>query len=221
MILQLRKLTLLVHIASSVGWLGAVIPYLALATASLIAKDSTTAQSVYPSLAIIGWYVLFPLSLAAFLSGLVESLTTHWGLFRHWWIVAKLGLTVLSTAILLSHLAFVSQCAQMAKAGHLSSADLHAMGTRLFIHPFGGLIALFVVTALSVFKPRGLTPYGQRILQQASRRSAEVLETPPATEIKAGPRRIRAIGVHAAHALGVTILMLLVLHLAQGGMMRH
>lgn len=218
---HLRKFTLLLHIASSVGWLGAVIPYLALATASLIAKDTTTAQSVYPSLAIIGWFVLFPLSLAAFLSGLVESLTTPWGLFRHWWIVAKLGLTVLSTAILLKHLAFVSQCAQMARAGQLSSADLHAMGTRLFIHPFGGLIALFVVTALSVFKPRGLTPYGRRILQQVSRKSAEVLHAPPATQIKVRPRRIRSIGVHAAHALGVTILMLVVLHLVQEGMMRH
>jgi hypothetical protein len=36
------------------------------------------------------WIVIVPLSLAALLTGVVQSLGTPWGLFRHRWIVAKL-----------------------------------------------------------------------------------------------------------------------------------
>ena len=49
------------------------------------------------------WFVIVPLSLAALLTGVVESLGTTWGLFRHYWIVTKLLLTVLATIILLVH----------------------------------------------------------------------------------------------------------------------
>jgi hypothetical protein len=50
-----------------------------------------------------------------------------------------------------------------------SSADLHAAGIQLAVHATGGLLVLLVITALSVYKPWGLTRYGQRIwLQQKS-----------------------------------------------------
>jgi hypothetical protein len=49
------------------------------------------------------WIVIVPLSLAALLTGVVQSLGTPWGLFRHRWIVAKLALTVVATVLLLVH----------------------------------------------------------------------------------------------------------------------
>ena len=41
--------------------------------------------------------LIVPLCLVSFFSGLVQSLATEWGLFRHWWIVVKFGLTTVST----------------------------------------------------------------------------------------------------------------------------
>lgn len=41
-------------------------------------------------------------------------------------------------------------------------ADLRASGTSMVIHAAGGLLVLLTTTILSVYKPRGLTRYGQR-----------------------------------------------------------
>src|SRR4051812_11429048 len=82
---RIRKLALTAHVTSSVGWLGAVAAYLALAVAALTAHDDQLARAAYRSLEIIGWFVLVPSSAAALLTGLVQSLGTEWGLFRHYW----------------------------------------------------------------------------------------------------------------------------------------
>jgi hypothetical protein len=65
-------------------WMGAVVPYLALAATGLISRDVQVERAAYYSMALIGWYVLVPLSLAALITGLVQSLGTRWGLVRHW-----------------------------------------------------------------------------------------------------------------------------------------
>jgi hypothetical protein len=45
----------------------------------------------------------------------------------------------------------------------LSRADLRAAGIELAAHAIGGLLVLLVPAVLSVYKPRGLTPYGRRM----------------------------------------------------------
>ena len=77
---RVQKFALLVHIASSVGWFGAVVPYLALAIAALTSRDEQLVRAACFSMNLIGWFVIVPFSLAALLSGLVQSLSTRWGL---------------------------------------------------------------------------------------------------------------------------------------------
>ena len=221
---RFRKITLLAHIATSVGWLGAVIPYLALALAGLLSKDIRTANAAYLSMALIGWYVLVPLSLAALLSGLVQSLTTRWGLIRHWWIVAKLVLTIFSIAVLFRHMMLVSRVAQVVTDGTHSAADLHTLRVQLIVHPLGGLLTLLIITALSVFKPWGATPYGQRSMAQAHSQSSQRAQVvaPRLTELATRtPHRNPGIGIHALHAVGVAILIAVIFHLTSGHMMHH
>src|SRR6267154_5014253 len=98
---RLRNFVLFAHITSSVGWFGAVVPYLALTIAGLTSHDGQVVRAAYLSMDLIGWFVIVPFSLAALLTGLVQSLGTPWGLFRHWWIVAKLVLTIFAVVILL------------------------------------------------------------------------------------------------------------------------
>lgn len=100
----------------------------------------------------IGWFVIVPFSLAALLSGLVQSLGTRWGLFRHWWVLTKFVLTVFAVVILFQHMRDVSRLALMAKGTKLSNADLRPE----LIHSAGGLLVLLVAMALSVFKPCAL-----------------------------------------------------------------
>ena len=80
---RLRKFALTAHVTSSVGWLGAVAGFLALAVAGLISPDAQTVRAVYLVMDLTAWYVIVPLCLASVLTGLVSSLSTTWGLFRH------------------------------------------------------------------------------------------------------------------------------------------
>ena len=46
-------------------------------------------RAAFLAMESIGWFVIVPLSLAALPTGLVQSLGTEWGLFRHCWMLAK------------------------------------------------------------------------------------------------------------------------------------
>src|SRR5918999_1828552 len=156
---NLRKFALTVHITSSLGFLGAALAYLGLGISAVISEDTQTVRAAWIAMEVIGWYVIVPLALAALLTGLVQALGTPWGLFRHYWVLITFLLTIFATVILLLHMPSVSALADVARAA--DSATLDRLGGDLF-HAGGGLLVLLVITALNVYKPRGLTPYGWR-----------------------------------------------------------
>jgi hypothetical protein len=157
----LRKFALTVHIISSIGWLGAVAGFLALAITGLLSEDVQMVRAAYLAMNVIAWFVIAPLALASLLSGVIQSLGTSWGLFRHYWVLIKFVITFLATLVLLIKLALISSMADAAKTA-LSSADLVQPRIELVVHAAGGLLVLLVPAVLSVYKPRGLTRYGQR-----------------------------------------------------------
>ena len=112
---RLRKFVLTAHVTSSVGWLGAIAAYLALAIAGLTGRDAQMTRAALLSMEVIGWFVIVPISFAALLSGLVQSLGTPWGLFRHWWIVAKFVLTIVAVVVLVGHMQDVSRVSRLVK----------------------------------------------------------------------------------------------------------
>ncbi|MBA2563864.1 MAG: hypothetical protein H0V09_00370 [Gemmatimonadetes bacterium] len=160
---RLRKFALTAHITSSVGWLGAVAGFLALAVAGLTSQDALMVRAAYIAMELTGWFVILPLSLASLLSGLVQSLGTTWGLFRHYWVLAKLLITVVATIVLLLHMQPVSRMAGIVAETTLSSADLRGLRIQLVADAGAALLALLVTTTLSVYKPRGMTGYGRRM----------------------------------------------------------
>lgn len=159
---RLRNFTLTAHVTLSVGWLGAVAAYLALAVTGLTSGDAATARAAYVAMGLIGWLVIVPLAFAALVSGLVQSLGTPWGVFRHYWVVAKLVLTVVSIAILVAHMRTAVSAMTAVAAGATAGSDVRELQMHLLAHAIGGLVVLAVITALSISKPWGLTPYGRR-----------------------------------------------------------
>ena len=155
----LRKFALTVHLTFSVGWIGAVVVYLALGVSAVTSQDAQTVRAAWIAMELTGWFVIVPLSLASLLTGLVMSLGTPWGLFRHYWVLIALVLTILSTVVLLLHMPTVSSLADMAR--ETDSANLGGLGGDL-LDPGLGLVVLLVITVLNVYKPRGMTPYGWR-----------------------------------------------------------
>ncbi|HEV8054730.1 MAG TPA: hypothetical protein VGP30_07865 [Candidatus Limnocylindrales bacterium] len=119
-------------------------------------------RASFLSMAWITLYVIVPLSVASLVIGVVQSLATPWGLLRHYWVLVKFVLTVVATIVLLQYTQTMSYIAGVAAETSSSGADLRELGMSPMLHASGGLLVLLVTTVLSVYKPRGLTPYGWR-----------------------------------------------------------
>ena len=157
----LRKFVVTAHVTFAVGWLGAVAVFLALAIAGLHSHDPQVMNAAYLGMDLTARYVILPLSFAPLITGPILSFGTPWGLFRHYWIIAKLLITFLSTIILLIHMQPISHLAHLALGGALISSDA-SLRIQMVVASAAALVALIVVTALGVYKPRGMTAYGWR-----------------------------------------------------------
>ena len=155
----IRKAVLVVHVVTSVGWLGAVGVFLVLAIAGLANSNAVVAHALYLAMRLSGWYVIVPLCLASFASGVMISLGTPWGLFRHYWVLLKLAMTVPSMLLLLLHLRPIDQLLA-------TSDDLRALKIQLVVETVAALAVLLVATVLSIYKPRGTTPFAEGRLPQ-------------------------------------------------------
>lgn len=150
-----RKLLLTLHVVTSVGFIGAVAAFLALAVAGASSTDPALLSAAYLGMNLITWPVIVPLASASLLLGVLQSLGTPWGLFRYYWVILKLVLTVVAIAVLLVQTPIISALAQAAPGGDLT--DLASGRFAMILHSVGGMTVLVLVTALSIYKPRGMT----------------------------------------------------------------
>jgi hypothetical protein len=109
-----RKFALTAHVTSSVGLLGSIAAFLALAIAGLTSQDIKMVRAAYLAMELIARIVIVPLAFASLLTGLIQSLGTPWGLFRHYWVVVKLLLTVFATVVLLVKMELIGYAARLA-----------------------------------------------------------------------------------------------------------
>ena len=166
---RLRRSALAAHITLAVGWIGAVAGYIVLDVAAATSQDAQTLRAAYLGMELIAWYVIVPLALASLLTGIVMAVGTKWGLFRHYWVLISLLLTIIATVVLLVETQTISYFADIAADPTTSSDDLRALGSTL-VHSVGGTVVLLVILVLNVYKPRGMTRYGWR-KQQKERRN--------------------------------------------------
>lgn len=155
-----RKLALTAHVTASLGWLGSVACFVALAVAGLRARDAASVRAACLAMETIASTVIVPLSIASLATGIVQSLGTTWGLVRHYWVVMKLILTVVATFVLLMHIAPIKELADMATAGASFGVDERRMQVQLLVDAVAGGVILLAATLLSIYKPKGLTPLG-------------------------------------------------------------
>lgn len=157
---RLRTLALIAHVTCSVGWLGSVVAFLALAIAEVSSQDPRLVRAACLAMALVIMYVVLPLALGSLATGLVSSLGTSWGLFRHYWVLIKLLLTVVAVIVLLVQLGPIREFADAAADPAASVPTLQEMGRRSLVHAVGGVVVLLSVHVLGVVKPRGMTRYG-------------------------------------------------------------
>src|ERR687896_481939 len=182
----LRRFTFTTHVTSSVGWVGAVLVFLALAAIGLNSQDERTVRGAYLVMAPAAWFVLVPLAHASLFSGIALSLGTPWGLIRHYWVALKLIITVFSTVILLIYMGTFRQMAGVASDPVVELGLVRNPSPLL--HAILALALLLAATVLAIYKPFGVTPYGAR--HQMRARGAEGIASTSVQERAAGkPRR--------------------------------
>lgn len=160
----LRKFMLTVHVTASVGWLGAIAAFLALNVPALTGENDQVIRAAYLMMEPVATYGIVPLAVTSLLTGVLQSVGTPWGLFRHYWVAISFVLTVFATVILIGHLPALRSLADAARDPR---TDVTQLGGDL-VHSVGGLAVLLIPMWLNMYKPRGLTRYGWR-RQQAQR----------------------------------------------------
>ncbi len=159
---RLQKFILTAHIISSVGWLGSVAGFLVLALAGLTRPEEQMVRGAYLAMELVASYLIVPLSFASLLTGLLQSLGTKWGLFRHYWIVFKLVINLAANILLLVHMQPITQLADIAVHTTMTKDAYFLLRVQVAADAGYAVVALLVATVLSVYKPRGLTRYGWR-----------------------------------------------------------
>ncbi|HEY8546340.1 MAG TPA: hypothetical protein VIL36_14870 [Acidimicrobiales bacterium] len=137
---------LVAHVLTAVGWFGLAI------TVAFVGMVGQSRGDV-AFYDVIGATVdlSVPLGLAAAATGVALSLTTRWGLARHWWVVAKeLG----TVAVIATDVLVVAPTMQRA----VDDGVTGELPGPVFAH----CVVLGLATLLSVVKPKARTPLGVR-----------------------------------------------------------
>ncbi|SPL98709.1 unnamed protein product [[Actinomadura] parvosata subsp. kistnae] len=119
----------------------------------MTSPDARTVRAVYLAMEPAAWYALVPLAAASLLTGLVQSLGTTWGLFRHYWVLFKLLINVAAIVVLLMYTETLGYLAGVAAAPGTDPEVLRSPS--VLIHSVLAAVLLLLATLLAVFKPRG------------------------------------------------------------------
>jgi hypothetical protein len=148
-----RKAVLVTHIVTSVGWLGADAVLLVLGIAGLGGLSGMAGADpavVYPAAELVCVVLVVPLSLTAWLTGVLTALGTRWGLLRHWWVLAKFAMTTLMAVLVLFALT------PGVRAAADAAESLSTQERSQFVVPPSVACTLLVLNVLlSVYKPWG------------------------------------------------------------------
>lgn len=148
-----RKAWLLAHVVLSVGWLGAGAANAVLAVYSLLAPTSRALSPLraHAAIHLVDTWVVIPAAFGSLATGIVVSVFTRWGLFVHWWVMAKLALTV---GVIAVSTVGIGRWIEMSLAAG-TDAGAHDVASAITTAAIGNLAAFVTMTALSIYKPRG------------------------------------------------------------------
>jgi hypothetical protein len=139
-----RRALLAAHIVISVGLLGEVTAFLAVAARAAGAEDRAFAAAAYDLLAMFQLLFGIPLSFGALATGVALGLTSKWGVLRYPWVMIKLGLIV---SIILMGALVLGPAVDAIRDGH------RGVETRIVAGAAWDVAALVVATGLSVYRP--------------------------------------------------------------------
>jgi len=135
-----------------VGWFGIVVAKLVLEIVAASSRDQEIARAGFLFLQALDRAAFPPAALATLITGVVLSVGTAWGLFRHWWIVVKLVLTI---GVVVTGVALVGAWTQQALAAAGPAAQVGDASRWLIGAAVTHVLMLGAATVISIYKPWG------------------------------------------------------------------
>ncbi len=161
------KLLLTAHVVVSGAWLGIAFAKIILGVAAVTSVAPAAFRPLYLSMEAVN--VAFPpTAIATLVTGVLLSMGTKWGLLQYYWVATKLALTV---GVVVTGIALVDRLIQRSVSAPsvgdgtilgAASAPAAAPAALLISLSAAHVLMLGVATVLSVYKPLGRTPFGQR-----------------------------------------------------------
>lgn len=150
-----RKLMLLLHVMSAGIWLGLDVAMAVAIFTALNTDDTQLAAALFQGLETITVVPLLTTGIVCLITGLFLGWGSKYGVVRYWWVLIKLILNLILTALVLVSLRGGVQDvgvygAQLA-ADPTATADLDS----LIYPPIVSPTALTIAMILAVFKPWG------------------------------------------------------------------
>lgn len=199
---RVSRLVLTSHITFSIGWLGAVAVFIVLAINGLTSQDILLSRSSLIAMELSAWYVIVPFCLTSLFTGIIQAVGTKWGLFKHYWIVVKLFLTIAMTILLLLHMQPISYLASVAKGPSFSNSQNSEQLIDLIAKAGAALLVLIAIATISVYKPWGKIRFRK-------------LDNKQQTNIQGWKKSVR---FYLLIALISLIIVFIIMHLLGGGM---
>jgi hypothetical protein len=159
-----RKWILIFHIFCGVGWMGVDIALFLLLLHARTTSNVTEAVTGYTAVTLIVPAAVPLLCLGVLASGLVLGWGTAWGVLRNWWVFIKLVLSLVMTVLVFT--ALLPAVHGIPDLASLPTAEavrerLGPAGVALMFPPIVSFLLLGVAVVLSIFKPRGATPWSR------------------------------------------------------------
>jgi hypothetical protein len=159
-----RKVTLLAHLLSGIGWMGADVVLFILLYTGLTTNDGQLAASCYIAVTVFVPIAVPVLSLGMLGTGLLLGWGTKWGLVRYWWVFVKLAMALILTVLVF--IALVPGINDLPEADPTLGAGavrdtIGEATTGLLFPPIVSFTMLGIAAVLSVFKPWSRTPWSK------------------------------------------------------------
>jgi hypothetical protein len=150
-----KQLLDILHIGSSIGWLGGGFMMLTINVFGLLTDDPRSRHVAHEISHVLDRWPLTFLAIGALVTGVLMGLKTKWGLVRYWWVAIKLVLTCAQIIVIPIVVGgwSVDAIDRSARPGMLSDPAYLADRADLLGASVGIISLLTFMLVLSVLKP--------------------------------------------------------------------
>jgi hypothetical protein len=158
-----RRTVLAVHVLCGVGWMGLDLGLVVLVVAGAASDSGVTVAGAYTAVRLVVPVVVPVLATGMLLTGLLLGWGTKWGVLQWTWVVTKLVIGIVLTALVFVLLVPSALSIPQDLSGDAAEVrDAVGTATRnLLFPPLVSFAALGSALVLSIWKPWGRTPWAR------------------------------------------------------------